>query len=70
MKKIDVDSFTPGRTSWIPYCHLRAKFNGDLKNIPDLERSIKLDGTTDEVTLRIDYSPSIPNADRSGMYKC
>ena len=56
VKKEEVDCFRPGRE--IPHCHLKAKFTGDLANIPDLECHVDVLGAREPHNkFVIDISP-------------
>ena len=62
MKK-DVDQFVPGKTSWIPYSHFKAKFCGDLTTISDLECVINVIGAREphnKFTIDIIPNNSMP----------
>ena len=57
--KEDVDSFKPDRRI-IPHCHLKAKFTGDLTNIPDLECHVDVLGAREPHNeFTIDISPML-----------
>ena len=59
--KEEVDCFKPGNR--IPHCHLKAKFAGDLANIPDLECHVDLLGAREpynKFTIDITPDPSPP----------
>ena len=57
MLKKDVDSFEADRRI-IPHCHLKAKFTGDLTNIPDLECHVDVLGAREPHNeFTIDISP-------------
>ena len=64
VKKEEVDCFRPGRE--IPHCHLKAKFTGDLANIPDLECHVNVLGAREPHNkFVIDISPMPGAADPS-----
>ena len=45
MAKKAIDSFAPGKTSWVPYSQFKAVLSGDIANrIPPLECEVKLHG--------------------------
>ena len=63
--KEDVDSFKPKRRA-IPHCHFKAKFTGDLANIPDLECLVEVLGARKPHNkFTIDISPMLEAADPS-----
>ena len=58
VRREDVDSFTHSETSWIPYSHFRAKFNGDISSITDLECDVDVIGAKQPHNkFAIDISP-------------
>ena len=64
VKKEEVDCFRPGRA--IPHCHLKAKFTGDLANIPDLECHVDVLGAREPHNVfTIDISPMLGASDPS-----
>ena len=63
--KEDVDSFKPDRRI-IPHCHFKAKFTGDLTNIPDLECHVDVLGVREPHNeFTIDISPMLGASDPS-----
>lgn len=63
VRKEDVDSFTLSETSWIPYSHFRAKFNGDRTAIIDLECDVDVIGARQPHNkFGIDISPEGRNS--------
>ena len=64
VKKKDVDQFVPGKTSWIPYSHFKAKFSGDLSSLCDLECVVDVVGAREPNNkFNIDITPE-------GSYHC
>ena len=64
VKKKDVDHFVPGKTSWIPYSHFKAKFSGDLSSLCDLECVVDVVGAREPNNkFNIDITPE-------GSYHC
>ena len=56
--KTDVDDFTPGKTSWIPYSMFKAKFSADVSLICDLECDVDIEGALHPHNkFAIDISP-------------
>ena len=65
MLKKDVDSFEADRRI-IPHCHLKAKFTGDVANIPDLECHVDMLGAREPHNeFTIDIIPNPGSADPS-----
>ena len=60
--KEEVDCFRPGKR--VPHCHLKAKFTGDLANIPDLECHVDVLGAREPHNeFTIDISPMLGVSD-------
>ena len=58
MRREDVDSFTHNETSWIPYSQFKAKFNGDISSVTDLECDVDVIGAKyPHNNFGIDISP-------------
>ena len=53
-----MDSFTHSETSWVPHSHFRAKFQGDISSITDLECDVDVVGAKHPHNkFAIDISP-------------
>ena len=45
MEKKAIDSFAPGKTTWVPYSQFKAVLSGDITDkIPPFECEVKLQG--------------------------
>ena len=58
VRKDDVDSFSLNETSWIPHSHFKAKFQGDVSTVADLECEVEVVGARKPHNqFTIDISP-------------